>query len=55
MFWIFLLVFIAVVALYSAWKFGLFKKFSMEKGRLMACEILYLPYKGDYQKIGPLF
>lgn len=55
MFWIVFLVLIVLVVLYSIWKFGLLQKFSMETGRLMACEILYLPYKGDYEKMGPLF
>jgi hypothetical protein len=55
MIWIILIIFIIATGLYFSWRFGLLRKFSMEKGRLMGSEILYLPYTGDYQKLGPLF
>jgi hypothetical protein len=55
MIWIILIIFIIATGLYFAWRFGLLRKFSMEKGRLMGSEILYLPYTGDYHKLGPLF
>lgn len=54
---IWILIFLAICAgiAYALYKYGLFDSFTMQDGRLKASEVLYLPYQGEYSKIGPLF